>query len=594
MLWQYIGWATLAGIGAMMLFMPINGLFARWSKRIRKEKYKVEDSRIKMMNEILTGIRVIKLYGWETSFKKLVEKLRDKELKYLIQTSLLSSITSFIFSIAPFVVAGVSFATFILMDEKNNLDANTAFVSLTLFSMLKMPLNFIPYIINGLIQLNVSLTRIRKFLLKDEFKLDDVTHDDVEGLAVGVENVDFGWTKAETLLKQIRLNAKKGQLVAILGRVGAGKSSLLTGLLGEMHKLNEGKVNVNGSVAYVPQQAWIQNATLKNNILFSQTFDDEYYKSVVKACSLETDLDLMPAGDETEIGEKGINLSGGQKQRVSLARAVYSNADIYMLDDPLSAVDSHVGKAIFDSVIGPNGMLKQKTRLFVTNSLSFLPQVDQIIMIDDGYIIETGTYVELKRKEGAFTDFIKSFVETHQANQKIIKEMNQLQRQASKKSETTTGDEAKKEEANNSNEPRAKSARAGEKIIEKEKIESGRVKLRVALVYLKACSLVLSIVFIALNIISEGSNMSSSYWLSAWSNEADKIKSANLTANSSSLNDTSHPMSKYSRLAVYSAFGFFKALTALLAGLCFLSMRVKGTSFLHNKLLYCVLRSNLR
>lgn len=149
--------------------------------------------------------------------------------------------------------------------------------------------------------------------------------------------------------------------ILVLGKVGSGKSSLLSGLLGEMHKLNQnGTISVNGSTAYVPQQAWIQNATLKNNILFHAEYDEILYEHVIEACALKPDLEIMPAGHDTEIGEKGINLSGGQKQRISLARALYSNADIYMLDDPLSAVDSHVGKHIFDKVIGPKGFLKDK------------------------------------------------------------------------------------------------------------------------------------------------------------------------------------------------------------------------------------------
>ena len=147
----------------------------------------------------------------------------------------------------------------------------------------------------------------------------------------------------------------------VIGRVGSGKSSLLSGLLGEMHKLNrDGLINIDGSVAYVPQEAWIQNDTVKNNILFKTEYDEEMYERVLEACSLKPDLDMMPAGDRTEIGEKGINLSGGQKQRISLARALYAQADIYFLDDTLSAVDAHVGKHIFTNVIGPNGMLKDQ------------------------------------------------------------------------------------------------------------------------------------------------------------------------------------------------------------------------------------------
>lgn len=159
----------------------------------------------------------------------------------------------------------------------------------------------------------------------------------------------------------IKVNNFGIRFFKVLGKVGSGKSSLISGLLGEMHKLNpKGKVSINGSTAYVPQQAWIQNATLRNNILFHGEYDQELYEHIIEACALKPDLAIMPAGDATEIGEKGINLSGGQKQRISLARALYSRADIYMLDDPLSAVDSHVGKHIFDQVIGPKGFLKDK------------------------------------------------------------------------------------------------------------------------------------------------------------------------------------------------------------------------------------------
>lgn len=163
----------------------------------------------------------------------------------------------------------------------------------------------------------------------------------------------------------------------VLGKVGSGKSSLLCGLLGEMHKTNQkGVITVNGTTAYVPQHAWIQNATVRNNILFSGDYDENLYETIVEACCLRQDLTIMPAGDKTEIGEKGINLSGGQKQRISLARSLYARSDIYMLDDPLSAVDSHVGKHIFDNVIGPKGLLRDKVEInklkkFLENSSIF-------------------------------------------------------------------------------------------------------------------------------------------------------------------------------------------------------------------------------
>ena len=190
-----------------------------------------------------------------------------------------------------------------------------------------------------------------------------------------------------------------------MGSVGSGKSSLVSAFLGEMEKTS-GRVNTLGSIAYVAQQAWIQNASLRDNILFGKSFDKALYDKVVEACALTPDFAMLPAGDQTEIGEKGINLSGGQKQRVSLARAVYANSDIYFLDDPLSAVDSHVGKHIFEQVIGPEGLLKHKTRVLVTHGITYLPQTDKIVVLKDGEVSECGTYQQLLDKKGAFSEFL--------------------------------------------------------------------------------------------------------------------------------------------------------------------------------------------
>lgn len=163
---------------------------------------------------------------------------------------------------------------------------------------------------------------------------------------------------------------------------------------------------MDGSVAYVSQQAWIQNVTLQDNILFGKPLDKQYYNEVIHACALLEDIKLLPSGDQTEIGERGINLSGGQKQRVALARAIYSRADIYLLDDPLSAVDSHVGKHIFDHVIGPTGILSSRTRLLVTHGIAFLPNADHIYCMKNGKISEHGKHADLLREKGAFAEFI--------------------------------------------------------------------------------------------------------------------------------------------------------------------------------------------
>lgn len=218
----------------------------------------------------------------------------------------------------------------------------------------------------------------------------------------------FGWGDEPTL-KNINISLPKSSLTAVVGSVGSGKSTLLSAFLGETIKFN-GQVNTVGNIGYVPQQAWIQNATLRNNILFGKPFDRLKYQRVVAACALKSDFAALPGGDNTEIGEKGLNLSGGQRQRISLARAVYADADVYLLDDPLSAVDTRVGRHIFEKVIGPHGLLKSKTRVFVTHGITYLSRTDKVIVMKKGEVSESGTYQQLLDKKGDFSDFLMNHI----------------------------------------------------------------------------------------------------------------------------------------------------------------------------------------
>ncbi|NXU75315.1 MRP3 protein, partial [Oreotrochilus melanogaster] len=409
-LWQTLGPSVLAGVAVMVLLIPFNSAIAMKTRAFQVEQMRHKDSRIKLMNEILGGIKVLKLYAWEPSFSEKVLEIRKNELQVLKKSAYLNSLSNFAWVSAPFLVALTTFAVYVSVDEKNILDAEKAFVSLSLFNILKFPLSMLPQVIGNIAQASVSLKRIQQFLSHDELDPKCVeTKVIAPGNAISVTNGTFSWGKElKPSLKDINLLVPSGALVAIVGHVGCGKSSLVSALLGEMEKL-EGEVAVKGSVAYVPQQAWIQNATLKDNILFGQAFNDQKYQNVLEACALKTDLEVLPGGDQTEIGEKGINLSGGQRQRVSLARAVYSSSDIYLLDDPLSAVDSHVAKHIFDKVIGPEGALKGKTRILVTHGISFLPQVDHIVVLVDGKISEMGSYQDLLKQNKAFAEFLRNY-----------------------------------------------------------------------------------------------------------------------------------------------------------------------------------------
>lgn len=236
-------------------------------------------------------------------------------------------------------------------------------------------------LITQTVQVFVSNKRLKEFLVTDE--LENYVTEPMSGPTsstsyssrysedvIEINDGTFTWDKDEPTptLNNINLSVSRGQLIAIVGRVGSGKSSLLNSLLGEMEKLS-GHVGVRGSIAYVPQQPWVQNETVRNNILFGRTFDDFFYQRVIDSCALYQDLSVLSSGDYTEIGEKGINLSGGQKSRINLARSVYQNSDIYLLDDPLAAVDAHVGKQLFTNVIGPEGILRNKTRILILHEL---------------------------------------------------------------------------------------------------------------------------------------------------------------------------------------------------------------------------------
>ncbi|NWR48200.1 MRP3 protein, partial [Regulus satrapa] len=409
-LWQTLGPSVLAGVAVMVLLIPFNSAIAIKTRAFQVEQMRYKDSRIKLMNEILGGIKVLKLYAWEPSFSEKVLEIRKNELRVLKKSAYLNSLSTFAWISAPFLVALTTFSVYVSVGEKNILDAEKAFVSLSLFNILKFPLNMLPQVISNIAQTSVSLKRIQQFLSHDELDPNCVeTKVIAPGHAISVRNATFSWGKElKPTLKDINMLIPSGSLVAIVGHVGCGKSSLVSALLGEMEKL-EGEVSVKGSVAYVPQQAWIQNATLKDNILFGQAPNEEKYQNTLEACALKTDLEVLPGGDQTEIGEKGINLSGGQRQRVSLARAVYSSSDIFLLDDPLSAVDSHVAKHIFNKVIGPDGILKGKTRILVTHGISFLPQVDHIIVLVNGKISEMGSYQELLKQNKAFAEFLRHY-----------------------------------------------------------------------------------------------------------------------------------------------------------------------------------------
>jgi ABC-type multidrug transport system ATPase subunit len=265
------------------------------------------------------------------------------------------------------------------------------------------------------VEASVSVGRLNEFLQADEIQSNAVQREPavqyIDEETVHIRSGTFKWSSspsAPIILSSIDFSARKGELSCIVGRVGSGKSSFISAFLGDMYKVS-GKVITRGKVAYVAQQPWIMNASVKENILFGHRFDPEFYEKTVEACALSEDFKALPDGDGTEVGEKGISLSGGQKARLALARAVYARADVYFLDDPLSAVDQHVGRHLIDNVLGPTGLLKSKTRILATNQISVLTQANSIAMIRGGKIVETGSYDEVMSSKKDLYNLIVEF-----------------------------------------------------------------------------------------------------------------------------------------------------------------------------------------
>ncbi|KAK5969866.1 Multidrug resistance-associated protein 1 [Trichostrongylus colubriformis] len=635
-LWRILGVAVIAGLVILIAMVPINSYISVKMRNCQVQQMKYKDERLKMMSEVLNGIKVLKLYAWEKSMENAILNIRVKELNVLKKLAFLNAATTLSWACAPFLVAVLSFAVFVTIDPDHNiLTPQVTFVALALFNILRFPLAIFAMIFSQAVQCHVSNKRLRAFFAEEEMDFNAVGNKYTDE-AVKIENATFTWENGdvEETLKNITMTVERGQLVAIVGKVGVGKSSLLQAILGEMNKIS-GSVNVNGSIAYVPQQAWIQNLSLRSNILFNRAYDRTFYEKVLDACALRQDLASLPAEDMTEIGEKGINLSGGQKQRVSLARALYSHADIILLDDPLSAVDSHVGKHIFENVISSTtGILSHKTRILVTHGLHYLKYCDKVIVLKGGEISEMGTYRELIARQGAFSEFLEEFLveETKKRGRsvsfgdneedvsEILMEMEKVSPDRRKRIESQMSQEAthvlpKHEKSpspqrelssptSNGNvipsqqdeehpvvvgKGEEKVALLGEqskpiqksKLVEREAVETGKVKWTVYLTYIRAIGFDLAVLFVGVYILSSVLGVASNLWLAKWSDDAEMIQK---TSNGSSSETNT-------RLAIYASLGVGQAVFVCAASTIMAFGMVGASRLLHEGILRNILRS---
>ncbi|KAJ7658484.1 multidrug resistance-associated ABC transporter [Mycena rosella] len=439
-----LGYSTLVGLGVLLLGFPLQMVLIRIMFAQRLKGVKLTDTRVRLSNEVLQGIRLIKYYAWEGFYMHRIGGLREREIAAVRKLALARAALMALMTLIPVLASILSFITYGLSGHQ--LNVAVIFSSVQFFNIIRAPLIFVPFVLSALSDALVALGRITKFLIAEELP-EPYRIDRARTNAVDID-ASFAWESAGKIeapkgtkkakgkkkekgelptagtpsgsgtatpaeeetpfeLQHLKFSVPKGAFVAIVGRVGSGKSSILQALIGEMRK-TAGTVAFGGTLAYVPQTAWIRNATLRQNIIFGQEEDEEKFRQIIRACSLEHDLEVLPHGEETEIGEKGINLSGGQKARVSLARAAYSTSDVVLLDDPLSAVDSFVGKAILENCI-LHGALADRTRILVTHALHVLDKVDYIYVMDDGAIKEEGTYEALMKDSIVFSRLMEDY-----------------------------------------------------------------------------------------------------------------------------------------------------------------------------------------
>ncbi|KAF9438519.1 hypothetical protein BGZ76_007193 [Entomortierella beljakovae] len=620
LLYNKIGWSVFAGFASIIFMMPIQGFIASFFMKAKASKLKAMDARVGLMNEVLSGIKIIKLYGWEDSFIQRIRVFRQRELDMLKRIGTVFSFLSIMFQSMPLIVTLVSFSVYATVGGPDftpgDINPQTVFVSISLFALLNRPIGMLSHIIAMLVSATVATKRIQKFLLAEEIEgsnseLIRTLPEDESAPVIEIKDAVFAWEqegpvvetekeikareklaakkqkqlekdalksgkpvpeKEEPVEKDysptlidINLKVTRGELTAVVGRVGQGKTSLLNAIIGDMYK-RQGSVTVYGRLAYVAQSAWIVNATLRDNITFGNAFDQERYDHILMACGLLPDIEMLPGGDMTEIGERGINLSGGQKQRVSLARAAYEDADVYLFDDPLSAVDAHVDQHLWEHLIGPNGLLKQKTRILVTNAIHHLGQVDQIVVLKDKRISEVGKYDNLMEAKNSFYQLITDY------------SVNKGKKRKEKDSDATEGDQEDDLSDTSTQGGIEKDTKEVVKkddkaeLIADEHMVIGSVSWGVYLIYARAASYTFSFIVLALFVVGQGLQIGTNLWLKYWTTEGGR-----------------HSVGEF--LGIYAALVIsFMVMNVTTTYVTMVSAAIRASSRLHERLLTKLLR----
>lgn len=513
--YNYLKISFASGFIIMFLLILFQALMSKIISKINTKVIKITDERVTIMGEIIGTMKLIKLYCWEKAFSKKVDQIRKDEINTMKKNYLIEGVNHSLYFVISKVMMFATLVTFVL--NGNQLDEVTVFVMMSLYNSVRVPItdNF-PWAVGVTAQVLVAFTRIEKYLLMKEIDSIEFTssslQEEKEEVKIDLVHYSAKWKNnmEKNTIENINLTIKSGTLVTIIGPIGSGKSTLLMALLKEI-KCTSGSITVDGKISYAAQDAWCFNGTVRENIIMNNNFNEYRFSNVIKVCGLTRDLSLFNNSDMSLVGEKGYTLSGGQRARISLARAIYNYADIYLLDDPLSAVDPKVAKQIFEECIC--SFLKGKTIVLVTHQLQFIRKADTVVIIENGLIKSQGNYNQLINQG---IDFLSIFEKNNSNNREVNKghsgSINSISSHGSDFDEIIES--------------------YGEIKPEEETVAHGRVSGQVYSQYFKAGgNLITFTIVIIASFMSQGLTIFSDLWLSAWSS----IGSSEMKINSTDL-----------------------------------------------------------
>ncbi|GFG33086.1 hypothetical protein Cfor_12110, partial [Coptotermes formosanus] len=606
-MWREVGVSAAIGVASLLLFIPLQGFLGKKTSVYRLKTAIRTDERVRLMNEIISGIQVIKMYTWEIPFSKLVNSTRKNEIHAIKTTSYIRGIVMSFIMFTTRVSTFVTVLSYVLFGYQ--ITAEKVFVLVSFYQLLRQTMTvFFPQGIAQVAEAQISIKRLQKFMLYEERDVEtgmsvaennivhtcdeasDMQNQGSEVLGVRITNVTAQWMPQshEKTLSKVTVDIKPGMLVAVIGPVGAGKSSLLQAILREL-PLIEGTIEVGGTISYASQEPWMFTGSVRQNILFGEPFVRERYSQVVKVCALKHDFQLLPYADKTIVGERGVSLSGGQRARANLARAVYKDADVYLLDDPLSAVDPHVSKHLFEDCIA--GFLKGKTVILATHQLHHLKQVDRILIFNNGSIAAQGTYSELQATGLDFAKLLNDNWEEHaheedQALQKTL-------RQVSVSSVNSVDEE----------QPEPK------QVAEMRTV--GSVSSKVYSAYLRSggnCCVILTVtlLFVMAQVLASGCD----YWITYWTDAEEKLSERQNShnhndsfendnyrneslANDTVLDNTLGTLSRETFIYIYAAVTLGTIVITLMRSFAFFSVCMRASVNLHDLMFRSITRATM-